>query len=177
MSEFGIWYGWKLGTWNLKLAYLLSNFETMIQRIQTVFLAVGVIAMSLMLFMNLGTLQLGDQSVSLFYASAEGAEASGNMVLLITIPLSILGLILTIVMFRNRKTQLMLSRLVNLLLAGVVVGLYLYITAMAEGFESTPQVGKTVAAFMPLVALLGNFLAYRAIMKDEKLVKSVDRIR
>ena len=129
--------------------------------------------MCLMLFMILGTLQLGEESVSLYYASADGAEVSGNTVLLITVPLSIIGMIVTIVMFKNRKTQLMLSRLVNLLLAGAVVGLYLYITAMAEGFASTPQVGKTFAAFMPLVALLGNFLAYRAILKDEKLVKSV----
>jgi hypothetical protein len=34
-----------------------------------------------------------------------------------------------------------------------------------------------VAAIFPIIAIIFNFLAYRAIHQDELLVKSYDRIR
>ncbi|NNE55381.1 MAG: DUF4293 family protein [Flavobacteriales bacterium] len=65
-----------------------------------------------------------------------------------------------------------------MLLARVVVGIYLYTESAINGcFDGEPQMTRGIAAYLPLIGLVCNFLAYRAILKDERLVRSVDRLR
>jgi glucan phosphoethanolaminetransferase (alkaline phosphatase superfamily) len=79
--------------------------------------------------------------------------------------------------YRNRLTQIKLGTLNSLLMTGSLVYL-VYLTYSMQG-EILPNIlGEyKVGLFMPAIALVFNSLANRFIRKDEKLVRSVDRIR
>ncbi|MFK7952639.1 MAG: DUF4293 domain-containing protein [Ekhidna sp.] len=79
--------------------------------------------------------------------------------------------------FKNRLTQVKLNALFSLLVAGVLGGTYYYITKANALFDVNIQGIILVGFYFPVVAMFNNFLANRFIRKDEKLVRSADRIR
>lgn len=91
--------------------------------------------------------------------------------------LAILVAAYSIFRYDNRLMQIKLGALIALLIM-VAVGIAVFIIYKNEmnfdpGVKSTPKLGF----FVPLLALLFNSLANRFIKRDEKLVKSVDRLR
>ncbi len=107
--------------------------------------------------------------------TADGSlESVDHPVLSVTNGL-ILGLILlSIFLYKNRKTQLKINA-VNMLfiLALPVVG---YFLLRAEAGTS-PLLQITAGTFFPAVAILFLIVANRSIRSDEKLVRSADRLR
>lgn len=100
-----------------------------------------------------------------------------------TFLLSIGAIVAALVMFfsitryKNRMTQVKLNALFSLLTAATLVGSYVY-TSKANQLFDPNLVGNYLPGFyLPIVAMLNNFLANRFIRKDEKLVRSADRIR
>ena len=95
------------------------------------------------------------------------------LVLAIAVPL------VTIFLFKRRTLQIRLCAVEAVLLLGVIVFIALYYwlaNRMFEGFEiEHKQLGW--AAIMPVLSLILDVLAARAIFKDEVLVRSLDRIR
>lgn len=91
--------------------------------------------------------------------------------------LSALVALYSIFQYKNRLTQLKLGALnAFVIMAYVAVATYFIYTGEKEiGYEAR-GVFKP-GYFLPLAALLLNSLANRFIKKDEKLVRSVDRIR
>jgi len=79
--------------------------------------------------------------------------------------------------YKNRLTQIKLGTLNSLLMTGSLVYL-VYLTYNAQS-EILPDIlGEyKLGLFMPAIALILNSIANRYIRKDEKLVRSVDRIR
>jgi glucan phosphoethanolaminetransferase (alkaline phosphatase superfamily) len=79
--------------------------------------------------------------------------------------------------YKNRLTQIKLGPLNSLLMTGSLVYL-VYLTYNAQS-EVLPNIlGEyKLGLFMPAIALILNSIANRYIRKDEKLIKSVDRIR
>jgi len=79
--------------------------------------------------------------------------------------------------YKNRLTQIKLGTLNSLLITGSLVYL-VYLTYSAQS-EILPNIlGEyKPGLFMPAIALILNSIANRFIRKDEKLVRSVDRIR
>lgn len=161
----------------------------MLQRIQTVYFLIATVLSSLLFFipysdLTASTGQLYRFTYSGFAELTEGAATSvvkthSMVVLLIAI---IVFSIIGIALFKNRYLQLRLS---------------IYLMAMALGFEtmiifysyrmsnilSEEFGGETVVKYnylilvIPILVFVLIFLARRAISKDEKLVKSYDRIR
>lgn len=81
-----------------------------------------------------------------------------------------------IFLFRNRPLQMKLSLLaVVLTVAGVAYGAFRYFTDAAAEIASavTPDVGIA----LPVITLVFGLLARNYIQKDEKLVRSADRLR
>jgi drug/metabolite transporter (DMT)-like permease len=84
--------------------------------------------------------------------------------------------------FRNRLTQIKLGALNSLLMAGVL-GLILYFSRQGE--DMLPQTNQSAAGFenyeigffLVIIAMICNILANRFIRRDEKLVRSADRMR
>ena len=78
-----------------------------------------------------------------------------------------------IFLFKNRKLQVTLSRLgLALMLIGAGYSSYLWYSDSA-GASATPDVGIA----LPVLAVIFALLAGRYIAKDEKLVRSADRLR
>lgn len=82
----------------------------------------------------------------------------------------------SIFLFKNRKIQMRLTLLSLLVtVAGIVWSFIFYSQALKALSDQTYK--DELGRFLPLLALVFMTLAYRFIRKDEKLVKSMDRLR
>jgi hypothetical protein len=87
-----------------------------------------------------------------------------------------LGLsMLTIAKFKDRKKQLLFGKINYLAILLSIVFIMMDVTFIAE--QLSVQENYYIGAFLPVAALPFIFLANRAIKKDEKLIKSLDRLR
>lgn len=81
---------------------------------------------------------------------------------------------ISIFKYKNRKQQIKINRfniVVNFYLLGIIV--YHLLTLSGENQISE----KGIGLFIPVMVIVLLVLANKAILKDEKLVKSVDRLR
>jgi hypothetical protein len=81
----------------------------------------------------------------------------------------------TILMFGNRKIQLWLAISVIVLSSVLIIVLSCYTYLVMDSYKMTIIPGFKM--LIPLVILLFSILAYRGILKDDRLVKSYDRLR
>lgn len=141
----------------------------MIQRIQTVYLLLGALALA-----ALGLFELPWASRA---AAAHGWFVPSLIGLIVVTAGTGLG---AIFLYENRKTQRSVVvgvQIGTVLLAGVLYGgLYLTSELTFGGVRGTDW-GRVVALAMPIVAYLFFFLARRGIDHDIELVKSMDRLR
>lgn len=141
----------------------------MIQRIQTIWLALAAICGFAMAKVPLFTATLADQSKRHYLASESLLSFA------LAVGIASMSLI-AIFLFRNRPTQFKLA-IVGVLLSASVTGLQVYsvenfkkATAMVQG---TYQWG----GLLPIAMMIFLILAAAGIRKDEKLIKSLDRLR
>ena len=131
----------------------------MIQRIQSIYLFVAAISMTLISFkvpvyiLN-ETLFMAQDDTKMFVLTIVGAI------------FSLLGLF----MFKNRKFQLKLIRLT--ILIQMIIGIRLFVL-----FNKFEVVLNNSFLFLLAFTLIALIMAYRAVKKDDDLVRSVDRIR
>lgn len=85
--------------------------------------------------------------------------------------------LLSIFQFKNRLNQMKLGALNALLMASTLGLSYYSIFQNEASFSATTQGNISLGFYLPAFAMLLNILSNRFIRKDEKLVKSVDRIR
>lgn len=154
----------------------------MIQRIQTVFLAVAVLllAMPMMLRMPLFTVHAPDGDYRLFPANVtfNGSEALSTIAVLATITIAVMLLVYAIMQYKNRKFQMNLIKVSILSQLSFLVAVFFYldkVKSLAEGVET--QVSYSPLLSAPVVAIFFCLLAVRAIKKDDELVRSADRLR
>lgn len=83
----------------------------------------------------------------------------------------------SIFLFNNRKRQLLVARLAIIAnIIGFILALILFFNDKAIG-SSDATVDDGIGVFLPAVFLVFGLLANHFINKDEKLVKSMDRLR
>ena len=154
----------------------------MIQRIQSIFLFLASIAIALMFFFPLANFFSENYSVQFWvigiikFTEFSDSININSLPLLIIVPFIALLSFTTIFLYKNRKIQLKLIKF-NLLLNIVLIALYFfyYIDYIEE--TTFANADYLVGSFFPLISLLFLTLAFRAIRKDEKLVRSADRLR
>ena len=79
--------------------------------------------------------------------------------------------------YTNRLLQIKLGALISFLILLLMMLIY-YLFTRANSIILPNQQGEFLYGFyMPAIALIFNFLANRFIRRDEKLVRSADRIR
>lgn len=155
----------------------------MIQRIQSVYLLLTTLLS--VLFLNSNILSFINKTGTIikitFRGLQEGSQLQGFTVTEKFMPLSVVLIIIpllsivTIFFFKKRIIQLWLS----LILACLILFLILacahasYLAMSRYSAEIIPDV-KMV---FPLLMLIFVILAYRGIKKDDRLVKSYDRLR
>ena len=150
----------------------------MIQRKQSVFLLIAFIASVVCLCMPLGSFEPQAMGVSfkmynLMVMLGGGADYSVcGLFGLLTVS-SIISLA-TVFLYRNRMLQSRMC-LCNLFL---LVAWYVVLGVMTRNVMSADTAFHiSFAACLPAVAIILNFMARVAIIKDEKLVRAADRIR
>jgi hypothetical protein len=166
----------------------------MIQRIQSVFLLILVIAMVSMLFLPLwqkSNPQTGEQVVLTAFsllaqplAVTDGASAAASSISKNTMAIGGLAIIIALValyeifQFKNRFTQIKLGMLNSLLLAALLGTIFYYSAYVGDALLKADNPGDYLAGFyLPVLGLVVNSLANRFIKRDEDLVRSVDRLR
>jgi len=143
----------------------------MIQRIQSIFLLLAAAAL-------LGLFGLPFASTAEpVTASALFADQTFNILdhtaLTVLFIIAAVVCLLSIFLFNNRKLQMRLSLLgIFGALAGLIVAGILY---SQDAAGQTAQLGLGFG--LPVVSVILTLLAYRNIKKDDKLVKSMDRLR
>ncbi len=157
----------------------------MIQRIQSVFLAVSAVVTALFAFLTFASFEVNGniyymKVLGLYYQdTSEVLFEAPNMSLSAVALFGILLSVSAIFQYKNRTTQL---RLVSL---GIVaqlasIALVFFATSFVPEalFEGTiPQINYKWVSFLPVCSVVFMVLAMRAIKKDEALIKSLDRIR
>lgn len=142
----------------------------MIQRIQTVWLLLAALVMACIFYFP----------VYQFSATpAQPPMTIGNdFVGIILAGISIVLSLVTIFRFKNRKSQSGLTWLNILVTIGLQAWLFFKITNFrSDPANSTLQGYYWIGTFLPLVTIILLFMAKSGIRKDEKLVKSLDRLR
>lgn len=132
-------------------------FCLMLQRIQTVWMGIAVLG-----------------SVFLLLTAQDVDIAGSNFpVTIASVLLAVTGF-LSILSYKQRKRQLMLNQIgifINVLLIGVLI----YWLLNLSGGISIPE--KGIELLFPVISVVSLFIASHYIKRDEKLVKSVDRLR
>ena len=151
----------------------------MIQRIQSVWLLLAaLLGACLFLFGILSiTYTLNGVEVSKSIKLLELNTVMGYLLAIIAIAAVALPLI-AIFMFKNRKLQMNMAILALVLNVGFVA--FYLMSIDSYNTAHTPPVNSSsygMASFLPIASVICLFLAIRGIRKDDKLVKSVDRLR
>jgi hypothetical protein len=141
----------------------------MIQRLQSVWLLLAAAAAfcSLQFSFYSGNMIAANQAKSFAALNAQ----SNLLLLILSAGVGIASLI-SIFLYRNRKTQL---RIVLITLLVSIINLVLFFT-QTKKFVPGEGVYNLTAIFAIIVPVF-LILAIRGIKKDEKLVKSLDRLR
>jgi cytochrome c biogenesis protein CcdA len=156
----------------------------MLQRIQTLFLILSAIAMAVFLATNAWTKVDLDQAVlvnAFQVLETKGGLAATQQPIFYIAVMSVISIgtaLFAIFQFKNRVRQMLLVAF-NSLLIGAAVAATVYnvkYVAMAMGNEAV-EGSFGIGIYAGFVALACNWLANRFIRKDEKLVKSADRMR
>jgi hypothetical protein len=155
----------------------------MLQRIQTIYLLLIVILSGVTIFSPLADLinTTNHQTYLFNFRGVSLIQPTGNVVQSTTWLLSafaaVFGIIalLTIFSYKDRVKQIRLSVINMLFMLGYYGLLAFYIWSASSGLNAEWHL--RFAVILPLVCLILNYLAIGAIGKDEKLVKSLDRLR
>jgi len=147
----------------------------MIQRIQTVYLFISALLIASLIKLKFADLALNNE---LYTFVAKGIYFGEELLfngLAIFILITIITLLqfVVIFMFKKRILQIRILVFCSVLLLGLF-GLFFYFTY--AGFTGAKVAFKVPVVF-PIVAVILNYLAIRAIGKDEALIRSLNRIR
>jgi hypothetical protein len=146
----------------------------MLQRIQSIFLFLAGGA-SLGLFgLPFATT---DQSVAGSVIFADAAyNVQDQIALMILFGLGGAFALASIFTFRNRSLQMRLSIFAFIAnLIGLIFGILYFMQNSAD--TGSQAIDDGLGAYLPFAAMVLLLLAYRFINKDEKLVRSMDRLR
>ena len=156
----------------------------MIQRIQTLYLLIVVIAMSLTLFLpSMKTISPEEIDYALstlrgLYPIEEGGFHLNGVTMWLTITNVVILLIafFTIITYKWRVIQMRFSSFNMVLLIGYYAIFFFtrYVILQQKPMTSTTFSWPII---LPFISAILTYLALRAIAKDEALVRSLDRLR
>lgn len=155
----------------------------MLQRIQTLYLLTTIVLMVVLFFLPIAGMQNVQNAIfyELNYQGLYEVNADGNIlqapiwmltVLMLLIPLLTF---ITIFLFKKRLLQMRLIVFNIVLMAGYYGMLFIYLWQYAKSLEA--KFFMEFASAFPLVCIILNILAFRAVAKDEALIRSLNRLR
>lgn len=155
----------------------------MIQRIQTLFLLLALAGYVLLFFFPIASFFSEMAYYKLYVTEIRNMGIDENqfsrymiLPMLIVLSLIIVLVVVSILRYRNRLYQIRLNKISILLTVFLIAGIFYFYPNRIEnriGAGADFEIG----AYFPLASLLFLILANRFILKDEKLIRSIDRIR
>ncbi len=150
----------------------------MIQRIQSVYLLIVGILLIVCMCNSVGAFIAADYSVTEFsnlcLTAPDGAKDYAPWALFAILLVATLLAFVTIFLFKKRMLQIRLTIFSTLLLVGYYATLVAFVFMLKEeGSSFSPS----WPVCLPFVGIVLNWLAIRAIGKDEVLVRAYDRLR
>jgi hypothetical protein len=160
------------------------KYKPMIQRIQTLYLALAAIGCILLIFFPLAQYDRGIQGIyALFVYGLKYTGGASTLVqplvtspLLILLAVTFVLIVVSIFLFKKRRIQVLLINTGFLLQVIFISLVFLFYTGYFEKFLQT-KVTYQPGIFIPMVILVFLILASRAVRKDEALVRSTSRLR
>lgn len=160
----------------------------MIQRAQTVYFLLALLALIPLFIWDIFTLQSTSSDLQVAYSVfgfQSSTTAMKNAYVDLYIPYALVAVVILtcIFLFKNRKMQLLLGQSIYyILILTFIYQLYLVDlneAALSEAFKSALEVkiDRHWNYYAPVFAVVMLFLANRGVRKDEALVKSLDRLR
>lgn len=163
----------------------------MIQRIQTVYLALVMVLSFACLVSPIGEYNVGNEVVASFTNFTFDVtnpmfnyESVGPYALGILLIVVLLLSLLSIMLFRKRMRQLRLTIISSILLVGYIIVYAMFAYFYGENLnlanlveEAKPVFHLKFIATFPVICLFLNILAIMGIRRDEALVRSLDRLR
>ncbi|MFT4545550.1 MAG: hypothetical protein ACI9UR_000900 [Bacteroidia bacterium] len=157
----------------------------MIQRIQTVYLAITAMLLVLPVVFPGGLVLASiEADAGSYFLFAEKMILKGDSLETLAMPYGLIGAVMvgifisiySIMQYKNRKFQIKLVQLA--ILVQLVFGalIFFYADKMAEVAQNGEVAYSPVIGFV-LVNVVLYFLALRGIKKDDALVRSADRLR
>ena len=154
------------------------------QRIQTVFLAIVALAMIASMLLPLWVYQAGTENEHALYALHYTVKEDGTSNTQY-FPYALTGILavavatvacISISKYTNRLLQRKLGALSALFMAGEIFSAFYFSNQLMKSHDAAAQQYGS-GFYLPVIAVIANFLANRFIMRDEKLVRDADRLR
>lgn len=157
--------------------YICSKDTTMIQRIQSIYLLLSAIIMGVACSLPLVQFTLSPETSATLYAFSLQQDAESAKLWSLGIAFAITALLnfIIIFLFSKRRLQIKCTHYACLLKVAIlaVIAYYTYILNTTDVSSIKPAFGLICIP----VAMVLDWMAVKAIRKDEELVRSVDRIR
>ena len=147
------------------------------QRIQTVFLVAAIIVLLVSLVQPIWSMRTDAEETVLTPFYLMRGTTYQYFPFTITAILSVASITLaatSITRYRNRILQIKLGALNSLVLVGVVGSSVYFATQQLSEFQGG---GYGLGMYLPLIAVMCNLAANFFIRKDERLVRSSERLR
>ena len=152
----------------------------MIQRIQTIYLLAAAVVAVVCLCLPVGTYESGGLVVSKVYnlwiASPNGLRDLSVWPLFAVLAFVAAISLYAILVYSNRIVQARFCMFGMLLLLGWYILFFVFSRFVTVG-EGAMAFTPSLTCALPFVSMVLIFLARRAILADEKLVRAADRIR
>ena len=147
----------------------------MIQRIQTIYLLLTTILLCFLFGIPFADINNNGQ---IYTFSFKGITQEGILIengLSIAVLISVLVILHLVVICKYKKRLQQVRMLIfSIFLMLGLVGLFFFFVHFSFDNE---EVSYKMAMVFPIVAIILDYLAIRAISKDEALIRSIDRIR
>ena len=146
---------------------------SMIQRIQTLFLILAAVC-----FIGLFKFPFATSNVSTGqFLTDQVYNVLDHPVLSVIAGLGGLLALINIFLYKKRATQMRIGYLVIVLSILLLIVSYLLFTNDAATISSEARIDDGMGMFLPVGALIFVLIANYFIKKDDKIVKSMDRLR
>ena len=151
----------------------------MIQRIQSVYLLLVAILLIVAVCLPVGQFIGSDGAAHVFKALGV-SSAVGNFQstwgLFGILLLSAVIALCTIFLFRNRMLQIRMTIFSSLLLIGYYIAFFVFMFILKKDLNAMGfQIGWALC--LPAVCIILDYLTFRAVYRDELMVRAADRLR
>lgn len=151
----------------------------MIQRIQSVYLLVVTVLLIIAACSPVGQFVAADDVTTHVFKPLGVTMADG----IFQSTWGLFGILLlsaiidfcTIFLFKNRMLQVRMTVFSTILLVGYYIAFLVFVYILKDDLVASFRIGWTLC--LPLISIILNYLAFRAILRDEVMVRAADRLR